>query len=223
MKLRVGVLASGSGTNLQALLDANLGQAEVVIVICNVPGAQALDRGRAAGIETLLISHREYGGREAFETALVDALSGANVDLVVLAGFMRVLTPHFLSAYADRVINIHPSLLPAFPGLDAQQKAHEAGVRISGCTVHLVDAGVDTGPILAQAAVPVLATDSLRDLQRRILAAEHRLLPATVRKLADGNRALGSRLPLTGDEASAEATLVSPALFSDPPPPEPDR
>lgn len=212
MSVRVGVLASGSGTNLQALLDADLGPAEIVLVVANVPGAKALDRARAAGVDARLIVHRDYDDREAFERVLIDALSGARVEIVVLAGFMRVLTAHFLSAFPDRVINIHPSLLPAFPGLEAQRQAWEAGVRISGCTVHLVDAGVDTGPILAQTAVPVLAEDTVADLQRRILAAEHRLLPAVVRGIAEGQLAAGQRRPLRSIDADPGRVLVSPAL-----------
>ena len=211
MTVRVGVLASGSGTNLQALLDADLRPAEIVIAVCNVAGARALERARAAGVTATLLPHRDYPDRRAFESALIEVLTGARVDWVVLAGFMRVLTPHFLSAFENRVLNIHPSLLPAFPGLEAQRQAFEAGVRISGCTVHVVDAGVDTGPILAQAAVPVRTDDALVDLQRRILAAEHRLLPAVVRAIGQGRIDL-DRLVLLGPDERADHALASPAL-----------
>ncbi len=212
MTVRVGVLASGSGTNLQALLDAELSPAEVVLVVCNVAGARALDRAQTAGVATELIRHRDYETRETFDAAVVSALHAARVELVVLAGFMRLVTSVVLDAFPQRVINIHPSLLPAFGGLEAQRQALEAGVRVSGCTVHLVDAGVDTGPILAQAAVPVLPDDRLVDLQRRILAAEHRLLPQVVRAIADGRlRTDGDRPYLVGS-TDLSAVLASPAL-----------
>ena len=204
--MRVGVLASGSGTNLQALLDADLGDARVVLVIANVPGAKALDRARAAGVASQLINHRDFPRRVAFDAALVEALREADVDLVVLAGFMRIVTTAFLDAFPDRVINIHPSLLPAFPGVDAQRQAFEAGVRVTGCTVHLVDAGTDTGPILAQAAVPVRGDDALVDLQRRILAAEHRLLPAVVKAFAAGTLA---PLPRPQNAAKPQASSMA--------------
>lgn len=211
--MRIGVLASGSGTNLQALLDADLGPAEIALVICNVPGARAIERAEQAHVPATLISHRDYPSREAFDAALVEALRAAGVELVVLAGFMRVLTPAFVDAFADRVINIHPSLLPAFPGVDAQRQAFEAGVRITGCTVHLVDRGIDTGPILAQAAVAVGVDDQLVDVQRRILAQEHRLLPAVVRAIAHGHLTFsGSRPHLARWAADPDAVLVSPQL-----------
>ena len=214
MTVRVGVLASGAGTNLQALLDADLAPAEVVAVISNVPGARALERAQAAGVPHRLIPHREFDGRAAFDAALVDALREARVDWVVLAGFMRIVTPVFLNAFPNRVINIHPSLLPAFPGVNAQRQAHEAGVRVTGCTVHLVDAGVDTGPILAQAAVPIHRSDRLIDIQKRILAVEHRLLPTVVRAAARGEvDATMSRFALDGPEVPTEAVLASPDVL----------
>jgi phosphoribosylglycinamide formyltransferase 1 len=187
---RVGVLASGSGTNLQALIDAEargaLGPARLVAVGVNVDGCGALTRARAAGIDTFVLDHRRYASREAFDEALVAALSARGVGLVVLAGFMRILTPAFLAAFPSRVVNVHPSLLPAFPGVNSQAQAYRHGVKVAGCTVHFVDGGVDSGPIIAQAAVPVLDDDDEERLRLRILAEEHKLLPAVVRAIAEG-------------------------------------
>jgi phosphoribosylglycinamide formyltransferase-1 len=161
--LRIGVLASGGGTNLQAIIDrcqdGSLG-AEIVVVITNNPGAGALDRAEKAKIPTLCINHRSFSRREDFDTAVVEALQNAKVDLVVLAGFMRIITQTFIDAFPERVINIHPALLPAFPGLHVQQQAIDYGARFTGCTVHFVDGGVDTGPIIMQAVVPILDDDT---------------------------------------------------------------
>ncbi len=185
--MRAAVLVSGGGTNLQALLDArdDLG-AELCVVVSNRADAFALERARRAGVEAMCLSHKDFATREGFDGALRDALLARGVELVVLAGFMRVLTPVFLDAFPDRVINVHPALLPAFPGVDAQAQALAYGAKVTGCTVHLVDAGVDTGPILAQAAVPVRDDDTVETLRARILAEEHRLLPAAVRDVAAG-------------------------------------
>lgn len=185
--MRAAVLVSGGGTNLQALIDArdDLG-AELRVVLSNRADAFALERARRAGIEAMCLSHKDFATREDFDGALRDALLARGVELVVLAGFMRVLTPVFLDAFPDRVINVHPALLPAFPGVDAQAQALAYGAKITGCTVHLVDAGVDTGPILAQAAVVVRDDDTVETLRARILAEEHRLLPAAVRDVAAG-------------------------------------
>jgi phosphoribosylglycinamide formyltransferase-1 len=185
--VRAAVLVSGGGTNLQALLDArdDLG-AELRVVVSNRADAFALERARRAGVEAMCLSHKDFATREDFDRALRDALLARGVELVVLAGFMRVLTPVFLDAFPDRVINVHPALLPAFPGVDAQAQALAHGVKVTGCTVHLVDAGVDTGPILAQAAVPVRDDDTVETLRARILVEEPRLLPAAVRDVAAG-------------------------------------
>lgn len=185
--MRAAVLVSGGGTNLQALLDArdDLG-AELRVVVSNRADAFALERARRAGVEAMCLSHKDFATREDFDRALRDALLARGVELVVLAGFMRVLTSVFLDAFPDRVINVHPALLPAFPGVDAQAQALAHGVKVTGCTVHLVDAGVDTGPILAQAAVPVRDDDTVETLRARILVEEHRLLPAAVRDVAAG-------------------------------------
>jgi len=188
--LRVGVLASGGGTNLQALIDARdagaLGPARLVVVGSNVAGCGALDRARAAGLDTFVVEHRGHATREAFDRALVAELRARQVDLVVLAGFMRIVTAELLGAFPDRIVNIHPSLLPAFPGVHSQKQAFDYGVKMTGCTVHFVELGVDSGPIIAQAVVPVLEDDDAERLRLRILAEEHKLLPAVVRALAEG-------------------------------------
>jgi phosphoribosylglycinamide formyltransferase 1 len=187
--MNVGVLVSGSGTNLQALIDrgrrGELGPARLTVVGANVPDCPALARARAAGLPTFVIDHRDYSARAGFDRALVTALRSHQVDLVVMAGFMRVLGDDFLASFPDRIVNIHPALLPAFAGVHAQKQAHARGVKIAGCTVHFVDGGVDTGPIIAQAAVPVLEEDDAEALRARILAEEHRLLPAVVRAIAE--------------------------------------
>ncbi len=204
------VLVSGSGSNLQAILDAIDNKqldARVRLVLSNVPGVRALDRAEKAGVPTLVVPHREFASRDAFDAHLVGVVREQLGDkgLVVLAGFMRILTARFLDAFPQRVINIHPSLLPAFPGVDAQKQAFEKGARITGCTVHLVDAGTDTGPILAQAAVPVLDDDTRDTLAARILEQEHRILPAVLQWIAEG------RLSFEG--ARPRFTGVVPALF----------
>lgn len=188
--MRVVVLVSGGGTNLQSLLDAArsgaLGGAEIVGVVSNRPGVKALERAAAAGVPTRVLDHKGYADRSAFDAALRAEVTSLDAELVVLAGFMRVLTETFLAGLEDRVINIHPSLLPAFPGVRAQSQALLHGVKVAGCTVHFVDAGLDSGAIIAQAAVPVLDDDTEESLQARILAEEHRLLPAVVADLAAG-------------------------------------
>jgi len=187
--MKLGVLISGRGSNLGAILDAIAGKrldAEVRAVISNKPDAAGLARARAAGVPATVIAHRDFPDRARFDGALVSALRAADVEWVVLAGFMRLLTPVFLDAFAYRVVNIHPSLLPAFPGVDAQAQALAYGARITGCTVHLVDAGTDTGPIIAQAAVPVLEGDDHDRLAARILAREHALLVQVLGWIAGG-------------------------------------
>lgn len=187
--LKLGVLASGVGSNLQAILNA-IGagslNAQVKLVITNRPGAQAVERARAAGVNALTIPHTDFPNREAFDRALVSALREADVNWIVLAGFMRVLTPEFLRAFPGRIINIHPSLLPAFPGIDAAKQAFEYGVKLTGCTVHFVDHGVDSGRIIAQRAVPVEAGDDLSSLAARIHSAEHGLFVDVLREIAAG-------------------------------------
>lgn len=185
-KVPIAVLASGSGTNFQALLDADLRPGKIALLVSNVPGAKAVERAERAHVPTAVIDHRAFASREEFDRAVVAKLTEARAEWVVFAGFMRVVTNVLLDAFPGRIVNVHPALLPAFPGVNAQKQAFDAGVKITGCTVHLVDAGVDTGPILAQAAVPVLPTDDLETLRLRILMEEHRLLPLVVRALAEG-------------------------------------
>jgi len=195
--MKVGVLVSGSGTNLQALLDAQargeLAPAEIAVVISNQPGVPALARATAAGVPAEVVEHRGLE-RTAFEARLHDALAGRGVEAVVLAGFMRVLTAEFVERYPLRIVNTHPSLLPAFPGLDAAAQAIAHGVKLSGVTIHFVDASLDGGPIIAQATVPVLDGDDARALHARIQREEHRLLPIVVRSLAAGQLSCQGRL-----------------------------
>ena len=189
-RLRVGVLASGRGSNLQALLDASARPdypAQVVLVISDRERAAALDRARAAGVEALFVNPKDFGDRESFDLALVRELTARRVGLVCNAGYMRILSPAYCRAFAGRAMNIHPSLLPAFPGLHAQRQALEHGAKVAGVTVHFVDDGpVDTGPIILQASVPVLPNDTEESLAARILVEEHRLYPEAVRLFAEG-------------------------------------
>lgn len=187
--MRIGVLVSGNGTNLQALLDAAhagaLAPATIAVVISNVPGARALERAAAAGVLAAVVPHRGLA-RAAFEDQLLAVLAAHGVEAVVLAGFMRVLTAHFVDRFPLRIVNTHPSLLPAFPGVDAPAQALAHGVKLAGVTLHFVDASLDGGPIIAQAAVPVLDGDDARTLHARIQVEEHRLLPEVVQRLAAG-------------------------------------
>lgn len=188
-RLRVAVLISGRGSNMKALLEAARDPAypaEIGLVAANVPGAGGLALARAAGIATAELDHRQYSGRESFERALNSRLVEAGIEFVCLAGFMRLLTPYFVDAWAGRMLNIHPSLLPAFPGLDTHARALDAGVRFAGCTVHFVTGEMDVGPIVAQAAVPVLPGDDAAALGARVLAAEHRLYPSALALVASG-------------------------------------
>ena len=188
--MRVGVLVSGSGTNLQALLDAEergaLSPATIAVVVSSKPGVAALERATAAGRPAVVVDHKAYADRTQFEDALIAALDAHGVELVVLAGFMRVLTSHFTDRYAARIINTHPSLLPAFPGANAPAQAIAHGVKLSGVSIHFVDASLDGGPIIAQVAVPVVPGDDAPALHARIQREEHALLPQVVRRLAAG-------------------------------------
>jgi phosphoribosylglycinamide formyltransferase-1 len=185
---RVGVLASGRGSNLQALIDAQkrgeLG-GEVVVVLSNVESAQALERARRAGIPAVFRDHRGRR-REEYDAEVASILRAHGVEVVCLAGYMRLLSPAFVHAFEGRILNVHPALLPAFPGLHAPRQALEHGAKVSGATVHLVDAGLDSGPIILQEAVRVLSTDTEETLAARILEAEHRIYPRAVRALVEG-------------------------------------
>lgn len=201
--IRIGVLASGSGSNLQALLDATREgriDGSVAVVIANVPEARALERARVAGVPAELLPSKGVADRAAYDREIVTRLQAHRVDLVCLAGWMRLVTPSFLESFGPgdathgcpRVMNVHPALLPSFPGLHAQRQALAYGVRFSGCTVHFVDAGTDTGPIIVQAAVPLLPGDDEASLSARILVEEHRVYPLAVQWFAEG------RLRVTG-------------------------
>jgi phosphoribosylglycinamide formyltransferase 1 len=186
---RLAVLISGRGSNLQAIIDA-IGdhrlQAQIAVVISNVARAQGLARADAAGIPTIVLPHRQWSTREAYDAQLVETLRSWKVDLVCLAGFMRLLGPAVIDAFPNRILNIHPSLLPSFPGLGAQRQAFDHGVQLTGVTVHFVDAELDAGPIVMQAAVPVLPADTFETLADRILAEEHRVYPEAIRRVLDG-------------------------------------
>ncbi len=188
-RLKVGVLISGRGSNLKALLDACADPAfpaEIALVISNVTGAHGLDRARAAGVAILAINHKDYPSREAFDAEMDRALRAAGIELVCLAGFMRLLSDGFVEGWRGRMINIHPSLLPSFKGLRTHAQALAAGVKLHGCTVHYVTPALDDGPIIAQGAVPVLAGDSEEDLAARVLAVEHQIYPLALKAIAEG-------------------------------------
>jgi phosphoribosylglycinamide formyltransferase-1 len=194
--IHVGVLISGGGTNLQAIIDRCADgsvPARVACVVSNRAEAFGLERARQSGIPALHLDHRLFSGREAYDEALVTTLQEYGVDLVVLAGFMRIVTPVLLAAYPGRILNIHPALLPAFPGLHAQRQALEHGAKVAGCTVHFVDAGCDTGPIILQAAVPVREDDTEESLSQRIQVEEHRLYPEAIRLFAEGRLSFEGR------------------------------
>jgi len=185
----LGVLVSGTGTNLQAILDAIAAstlKARVGVVVSNNANAKALDRAKAAKVPAIVVDHKAFDDRASFDAAVVEVLRSHGVECVVLAGFMRVVTATLLDAFPNRIVNVHPALLPSFPGTHAQRQALAYGVGLSGCTVHFVDAGVDTGPIIAQGPVPVLDDDDEASLSARILAKEHELLPAVLQWIAEG-------------------------------------
>lgn len=207
------VLISGRGSNMQALLDAAKDPdfpARIVRVISNVWDAPGLKRAEAAGIATSVIDHRAFNGRAAFEAALDQALRADGTELVCLAGFMRLLTADFVNGWRDRLINIHPSLLPAFPGLDTHARALAAGVRFTGCTVHFVRPTMDEGPIIVQAAVPVLGGDDEATLAARVLAAEHKAYPLALRLVASGRaKVVDQRVRIDG-ESVPEGPIFNP-------------
>ncbi|NUB06926.1 phosphoribosylglycinamide formyltransferase [Azospirillum sp. Vi22] len=212
--LKVGVLISGRGSNLQALIDACAAPgfpADIALVLSNKADAYGLERATAAGVPVAVVSHRDFpGDKRAFEEAMDARLREAGVELVCLAGFMRLLSPWFVERWHDRMINIHPSLLPSFKGLDTHQRALDAGVRFHGCTVHYVRTEMDEGPIIAQAAVPVLPGDDADRLSARVLEAEHRLYPQALRLIAEGRaRVENGRVALSGPAADLP-TLINP-------------
>ncbi len=209
------ILISGRGSNMEAMIAArDAGQLPVNIaaVIANRPDAKGLETAAAAGIATRCLDHKAFAGREAFDTALAACIDEFAPDLVVLAGFMRILTPDFVRHYEGRLLNIHPSLLPAFPGLHTHQRALDEGVRVHGCTVHFVTAELDHGPVVIQAVVPVLDDDTEDTLSARILRQEHRIYPQAVRWFAEGRLQLdGMKVRIQGEQAEP-AALISPVL-----------
>ena len=203
--LKLGVLASGRGSNLQAIIDA-IGakslDAQIQAVISDVTDAYALERARKHGISAVTFHPRKYASREEFDRVVVGCLRQHQVELVCLAGFMRILSPYFIREYKDRIINIHPALLPAFPGLHVQRKALDYGAKFSGCTVHFVDEGMDTGPIIIQAVVPILDGDDEDTLAARILRFEHQIYPRAIQLIAQGRLQIEGRRVLCKDSES---------------------
>jgi phosphoribosylglycinamide formyltransferase-1 len=215
--VRLGVLVSGRGSNLQSIIDAVEGgrlAAEIRIVLSDREEAFGLERARTHGITAVWMDPSPHRSREDYDRALVTQLREEDVGLVVLAGFMRVLSPFFIESFRNRVMNIHPALLPSFPGLHVQQKALDHGVKFSGCTVHFADTGVDTGPIIIQAAVPVLDGDTEETLSQRILKQEHRIYPRAIQLFAEGKiRVKGRRVLVdTDDDGADNAHMVHPPL-----------
>ena len=196
-KTKIAILISGRGSNMQALIDAAADPAypaEIVLVISNNPGAQGLERAALADIPTAIVNHRGYESREDFEATMHDLIKASGAQYVCLAGFMRILTPWFVGQWRDRLINIHPSLLPCFPGVHTHERALEAGIRIHGCTVHFVRPEMDDGPIIGQAAVAVLPGDTEGTLSARVLDAEHKLYPACVKLVCEGKARVSGEL-----------------------------
>ena len=212
----IGVLISGGGTNLQSIIDAVEAKkldAKIELVLSNKPDAYGLVRARNHGLPVEVLEHKDFASREAYDQAVVDRLSARGVELVALAGFMRLLSPVFVKAYSNRIMNIHPALLPAFPGLHVQKKAVEHGVRFSGCTVHFVNEECDEGPIIIQAVVPVYPDDTAETLAARILTHEHRIYPRAIQLYAEGRLHIVGRRVLVDRLQKDEAqVLIEPAL-----------
>ena len=209
------ILISGRGSNMEALIaarDAGSLPVNIAAVISNRPDAKGLETAAKAGIVTHYIDHKAFGGREAFDAALAECIDGFAPDLVILAGFMRILGDEFVRHYEGRLMNIHPSLLPAFPGLDTHQRALDEGVRIHGCTVHFVTPRLDHGPIIIQAAVPVLDDDDEDNLAARVLQQEHKIYPQAVRWFAEGKLTLDNGRVRLAAETADDAQLISPRL-----------
>ncbi len=214
-KLKVAVLASGGGTNLQSIIDQTAEgklDIEIVLVVSNNPGAGALERAQKAGIPFACIDHRQFSSREEFDQEIVKTLHAVGTQLVVLAGFMRIITDVFLQAYPMKIINIHPSLLPAFPGLRVHRKAIEYGARFSGCTVHFVDGGVDSGPIIIQAVVPIHDDDNEDILAARILEQEHIAYPQAIQWIAEGRVLIDGRRVTIKNSKELPTAVINPPL-----------
>ena len=215
-KLSLGVLVSGSGSNLQSIIDSIercILNASIEIIISNNPDAFALERAKKHRLESIVIDHAEFTTREDFDRRMIDILTSHSVDLVIMAGFMRILSPLFLKAFPMRIINIHPALLPSFQGLHAQKKAFDYGVKFSGCTVHFADEGVDTGPIIIQSVVPVYDDDTEESLQKRILKEEHRIYPQAIQLIAEGKVEIaGRKVKIKEHEIIVDKPLHNPPL-----------
>ncbi len=215
-KIPLGILISGNGSNFQAIIDAiekKRLDAEVRVVVSNREDAYGLVRAQKHGVPTEIVDHRKFPSREAFDQHLIERFKDRQVELVVLAGFMRLLSADFVHAFSNRIMNIHPALLPAFPGLHVQRKAVEAGVRISGCTVHFVNEECDQGPIIIQAVVPVFSDDSEESLSARILKEEHRIYPKAIQLYSEGRlHVVGQRVLVDGLEKEEEQVMIHPAL-----------
>ncbi len=215
-KLKLGVQISGRGSNLQALIDACANPnfpAEIVLVVSNVEGAGGLERAERAGIPTTTIPHKKFPSRQAFEETLDEAHRQAGVELICNAGFMRVLSPYFVGRWQGRMINIHPSLLPSFPGLDTHNRAIQAGVKFTGCSVHYLENEVDGGAIIVQAAVPVLPTDTEDTLAKRVLEHEHQIYPLAVKLIAEGKVAYeNGKAVWKGPESPASQGILNPSF-----------
>jgi phosphoribosylglycinamide formyltransferase-1 len=213
--LNIAILASGRGSNFQAVIDSiesGYLKAGVVCLITDNPNAYAIERARKHGIEALIMSPKQFASRNEYYAAIARELKVRDAGLVVLAGFMRVVGKPLIDAFRNRIMNIHPALLPSFPGLHGQRQANEYGVKISGCTVHFVDEGMDTGPVIIQAAVPAFFEDSEDDLSERILKMEHKIFPEAIRLFAENRlEVVGRRVKIRGLEAE-ENTLTSPPL-----------
>lgn len=214
--MKLAVLVSGTGSNLRAIaraIDEGHCAASIALVASDKESAPALAFAKERGVETAVVKPKDFADRAAWDAALADRVAAAQPDLVVLAGFMRIVGAAMLARFPHRIVNVHPALLPSFPGTDGPAQAIAKGVRLAGCTVHLVDAGVDTGPILAQAAVPVLPSDDAHTLHARIQVHEHKLLPAVIDAIARGRIALGERPVFASDlPFGAESALVGPAI-----------
>ncbi|HEX3036656.1 MAG TPA: phosphoribosylglycinamide formyltransferase [Thermodesulfobacteriota bacterium] len=192
-KTRLAVFVSGSGTNLQAIIDAGIPSVEIVVVVSNNPNAYAIERAKAHGIPVEVLDHKDYSSREDFDREMLRRLETYRVNLVALAGFMRILSPLFVRAYKNRIMNLHPALLPSFPGIHSARQALEYGVKFTGCTVHFVDEGVDTGPIILQSVVPIFDDDTEGTLLERIHTEEHRIYPEAIRLFAEGRLRIEGR------------------------------
>jgi phosphoribosylglycinamide formyltransferase-1 len=199
-KSRVAVFVSGNGSNLQAILDASADPAypaQVALVVSNKPGVFALTRAERAGVPARMVPHKDFPDRTSFEDALIAAVETTKADIIALAGFMRILSPHFIRRFPNRILNVHPALLPAFPGIDAIRQAWDCGAKVTGVTVHLVDEGTDTGPIVLQEAISVSPKETLESLEKKVHSVEHRLYPEAIRLLAEGKiRVAGRKVEL---------------------------